>query len=110
MAMHSGPLPPPGQLADYEAVYPGAAEWIIKEAERNAAHVRDMERQGIRAQRIDMLLFRLLPFALVAAFLLASVIIAVFVNPYIGGAAVVATMGGVLTAYLTGHPPTTGGE
>ena len=102
--MHAGPLPPPTQFAEYEAVYPGAAHWIIEEAAKNAAHAREMELRAIELQRLDTALHRLLPFALVLAFLIASVI-AAFVNPIVGGAGLVATMAGVLVAYLTGRAP-----
>jgi uncharacterized membrane protein len=44
--MHSGPLPAPAQLGEYEAVYPGSAKWIFDQAEKNAEHVRTMERRG----------------------------------------------------------------
>lgn len=47
--VHAGPLPAPSQVADYEAVYPGAARWIIEQAEKNAAHLREMELRRTRA-------------------------------------------------------------
>jgi uncharacterized membrane protein len=102
--LHVGPLPPPGQLAEYEAVSPGAARWIIEEAAKNADHARVMEREAIALQRQDMQLHRLLPFALVVVFLVASVVVA-FRSPLVGGTALVVAMGGVLTAYLTGRAP-----
>jgi uncharacterized membrane protein len=96
-------LPPPAALADYEAAHPGAAQWIIDEATKNAEHVRTMERKAIALRRLDMLLRRLLPFIVVTLFLAAGVLIAIFANPWAGGAAVIATMAGVLTAYLKGR-------
>jgi uncharacterized membrane protein len=104
---HTGPLPLPSQLADYEAVYPGAAQWIIEQADKNAQHAREMERQAISLERTDMLLHRLLPFGLVAAFLVATVILT-FVSPAAGTAGFCATVAGVLIAYLTGRTPPTG--
>ena len=85
-------------------MHPGAARWIIEQAEKNAEHARDMELRAIRLQRLDMLLHRLLPFGLVIAFLLASLALAYF-NSIAGAAGVIATMGVVLTAYLTGRAP-----
>jgi uncharacterized membrane protein len=102
--MHVGPLPPPSQLAEYEAVYPGAARWIIEQADKNAEHVRDMERRSLSVQRADMLLHRLLPFGLVVIFLAACVVLA-FASPAAGAAGLFITMAGVLTAYLTGRVP-----
>lgn len=103
--MHAGPLPAPAQLADYEAVHPGAAGWIIDEATKNAEHARTMERRALEVQRLDILLHRALPFALICAFLAASVAVA-FISPVAGAIALVGTMAGVLTAYLTGRVST----
>jgi hypothetical protein len=61
-----------------------------------------MELRAIKIQRLDVLLHRGLPFALVIAFLVASIIIA-FTNPTAGAAGLLATVAGVLTAYLTGR-------
>jgi uncharacterized membrane protein len=104
MQRHVGPLPPPAQLADYEAVYPGAARWIIEEATKNSDHIRTMESRALKLQERDAWLHRLLPFGLVLAFLIASVVIA-FASPAAGAAALIFTMAGVLTAYLTGRAP-----
>jgi len=90
-------------------VYPGAARWIIEEATKNAAHAREMELRAIKLQREDMRLHRLLPFALVVVFLIASVLLAL-VSPVAGAIAVIGTMAGVLTAYLTGHAPSQAAE
>jgi uncharacterized membrane protein len=103
-AMHVGPLPPPNQLADYEGVSPGAVQWIIGEATKNADHARTMEREALALQRLDMQLHRLLPFAVVLAFLAASFGLAFF-NPIVGGVGLVGTMASVLIAYLTGRAP-----
>jgi hypothetical protein len=67
MQRHVGPLPPPAQLADYEAVYPGAARWIIEEATKNSDHIRTMESRALQLQERDAWLHRLLPFGLVLA-------------------------------------------
>jgi uncharacterized membrane protein len=104
--MHLGPLPPPAQLAEYEAIYPGAARAIFELAEQNAAHTREMELRAIKLQRLDVLLARLLPFALVLAFLSVSVVMGIFANPWVGGAGLFGAMAYVLVAYLTGRMPT----
>jgi hypothetical protein len=59
-----------------------------------------------RTQLPDLgsLLHPLLRFALVLAFLAASVGVA-FVSPVAGGVGLVGTMAGVLIAYLTGRAP-----
>ena len=42
-AVFQGPLPPPEVLAGYEATLPGAADRILKLAERQAAHRQALE-------------------------------------------------------------------
>jgi uncharacterized membrane protein len=100
--MHSGPLPHPGQLQEYEAVYPGAAKRIFDEAEKNSEHVRTMELRAVKLQQLDMKLHRLLPFGVVFSFLAASVALG-FASPAAGAAGLIATMAGVVTTYLRGR-------
>lgn len=92
-------------LTAYDAAHPGAATWILKEAEANAQHVRDMERRAIRDQSRDNLLHRLLPFLLVFVLIVASVILAVFANKVLGGVAFFGTLASVVIAYLKGSQP-----
>jgi len=99
---YSGPLPAPAQLGEYEAVYPGSAKWIFDQAEKNAEHVRAMERRAMELQGREALL--LLPFGGVFVFLVASAVIA-FASPAAGATGLFVTMGGVLYAYLTGRTP-----
>lgn len=42
-ASFKGPLPPPEMLAQYEDVFPGAAEWIFEQAAAQGNHRRKME-------------------------------------------------------------------
>ena len=44
---YSGPLPAPEDFAKYDSVLPGAAERILKMAEENSVHRRQMERRII---------------------------------------------------------------
>jgi hypothetical protein len=55
-------------------------------------------------QRLDMMLHRLLPFAVVLIFLIASVTVG-FASPAAGAAGLIATMAGVVTTYLHGRGP-----
>jgi uncharacterized membrane protein len=97
-------LPPPVQVGEFEAIYPGAAKWIFDQAEKNADHIRALERRGMEVQARDALLRRLLPFGGVVVFLVASGVIA-FASPAAGAVALLGTMGSVLYAYLTGRVP-----
>ena len=91
-------------LRSIDAIYPGAARWIIGEAGKNAEHTRAMEARAVPIQRTDMLLHRLLPFGLVLVFVAVSVGLA-FLNPAAGAAGLAITIGGVVIAYLTGRTP-----
>jgi uncharacterized membrane protein len=44
---YSGPLPAPELFRQYDEVLPGAAERILKMAEREAAHRHEMEQMGV---------------------------------------------------------------
>jgi uncharacterized membrane protein len=51
---HSGPLPPPDQLDHYNRVSPGMADRIIRAAEAESEHRRDLEKQLLEAQISDV--------------------------------------------------------
>jgi uncharacterized membrane protein len=107
ISTHQGPLPPPQILAAYELVHPGSAAWVLKEAEAEAAHVRNMEHLALSYQARDALLHRILPFTLVATLLIISAILGVFANAVLGGVAFLSTLAGVVIIYLNA---TLGGE
>ena len=44
---HYGPLPPPSDLQEYDNVVPGAAERIIRMAENQSEHRRELERKVV---------------------------------------------------------------
>jgi uncharacterized membrane protein len=54
----SGPLPPPEILARYDAVSPGLADRLVKMAEAEAAHRRDVEHKAQEAQATDLVAYR----------------------------------------------------
>lgn len=49
----SGPLPPPTVLEKYDQILPGAAERIIKMAERQSEHRRGMEAKNLNSDIIN---------------------------------------------------------
>lgn len=61
---YSGPMPPAEQMAQYDAIVPGAARIIVEEFQANGKHQREMERiavtnhvaQGRRAQWMAFIL------------------------------------------------------
>jgi uncharacterized membrane protein len=95
----------PEQLGAYEAIHPGAAAWIFRQAELNAEHFRTMEEKALQARRQDNLLHRLLPFALVLTCIVSCTLIATLASAVWGIAGFGATIAAVMVAYLTGRAP-----
>lgn len=62
---HSGPIPDPMTLERYESILPGAAERIMRMAEDQSSHRREMESVVIRSRARDSLL------GIVAGFIIA---------------------------------------
>jgi len=89
-------------LGGYEQVHPGAAAWILREAEASAAHVREMEKRTLKYQARDALLHRVLPFSLVAILLISSTFMAIFANVGRGGIAFFGTLASLVTVFLKG--------
>lgn len=46
---HQGPIPPSEELANYDRIVAGAAERIIRMAEEQAAHRREIEHRSLQA-------------------------------------------------------------
>lgn len=53
LTQHSGPLPHPDVLAGYEKLVPGLADRIVRMAESESAHRRDLESRFLNAQIED---------------------------------------------------------
>lgn len=96
-----GPLPPAQELAAYEAVHPGAAKWILDQAALNAQHVRDMEARALRIEGRDVALHRILPVVVILCFLAACTAIALVGHVWWALGGIIATLGAVLTVYLS---------
>lgn len=47
---YSGPIPPPRALAEYEQIQPGAADRILKMAEKQQDHRMSLEKQAVLGQ------------------------------------------------------------
>jgi uncharacterized membrane protein len=62
---HSGPIPDPSTLERYDKILPGAAERILRMAEEQSAHRRDIEKYVIKSKSRDSLL------GIIAGFLIA---------------------------------------
>lgn len=50
----SGPIPPPSILSDYNSIVPDAAERILKMAEHDASHQREIELLAITSTKSEV--------------------------------------------------------
>lgn len=55
-SMHSGPLPSPDVLREYDDIYPGLANRIVCMAEEQSAHRREIEKIAVKSGSRDSLL------------------------------------------------------
>lgn len=101
---HSGPLPSPKQLQEYEKCSKGTINRIIKMAEDDARHRREMEAQLVaahsedrRAERRERARAQYCAVVVCALFLTAAVCIAVFAGAPVSGTIFA---GGTLTAVI----------
>lgn len=100
---HSGPLPPPAQLREYETVLPGLAERIVRLTEREQEHrheivdlaVRRSARLRDRGQALGMLAM-----VLVLAFCLVLIHAG---QPATAGAVAIALVIGVVSIFVIGR-------
>jgi uncharacterized membrane protein len=102
--MLGGLLPAPELLREYEEQHAGAAAWILAEAEKTTEHMRAMQQLALAIGARDALLSRLLPFLMVMALIVASVLIAIFASTWLGGATFAASLGAVMLEYLRRDP------
>lgn len=100
---HSGPLPPPAQLREYDAVLPGLAERIVRLTEREQEHrhqivdltVRRSARLRDRGQLLGML-------ALVLVLAFGGLLIWAG-QPATAGAVAIALVIGVVSIFVIGR-------
>ncbi len=91
----SGPLPHPDILRQFEQVAPGSAERIIKMAEDQSSHRRDLEKKVIESDISRSKWGQVLGFVIAITGLLVSVVIGIFGNPIAGvvmGAGTIASL------------------
>lgn len=82
----SGPLPPPEILKKYDEILPGAAERIIKMAEKQAEHRQLLEQQVIKSDIKNSKLGILCGFLIGIGGISGGVIVAIFgKQPLFGG-------------------------
>ncbi len=97
---HSGPMPSPKQLAEYDEVLPGTAVVIRDEFQANGAHVRTMESKAVEYTKQDNVDNRKVAERLIWAALGSTVILALTGHDWVAGTIAVSTVGAVVTGFL----------
>jgi uncharacterized membrane protein len=101
-AKFEGPLPTPDAFAGYENVLPGAAERILKMAESQADHRRDMERVIINSNIKKEKRGQSFAFLALLATLLTAAACAYLEQPIPASVLGTGGIGGIIIAFITG--------
>ena len=116
---YAGPLPPPQMLQQYEATVPGAADRILRMAERESEHRRSLEREVVAAEREDRArqrserrLGQVLGFVLCVVAIVAGAVVAVrssgTAGQIMGGIIGAGGLASLVLALMTGQRPSNG--
>ena len=98
--LHSGPMPSPRQLAEYDKVIPGLGAEIRDEFLNNRKHVRDMEAKALDYAKSDNDANRKVAERLVWGSLIVSAILALAGHDWVAGIMAASTVGAVITGFL----------
>lgn len=94
---YSGPIPQASELEKYEQILPGAADRILKMAEKNADSEDSYRKELLRLQSRDSLMGAVFSFVFLSLLLVVSVILLLNVQNTDGISAVGNLMGGLGT-------------
>ena len=98
-----GPLPPPEMLAEYENALPGAADRIIKMAEKSLDHNCSISVQAQCDEKEDRKLGLKLGLAALCVLTTGAVICALYGHELFAGGLVLAEVAGVVAHFITGR-------
>lgn len=96
---HSGPLPSPQVLADYDHVRPGTADWIVATADRAAMAEAHAVRTTADAEAFALRLFAIAAVSLPALVLVVGGVLALFGVPLGSYVALVGGIGYVIETF-----------
>ncbi len=88
---YSGPIPPPAHLEEYNNIHPGLADRLMTLAEKDAEHVREVQKKQIdqndyklKKEALITMISSCFAFSLLALFLICGTLL-VFLNKALGG-------------------------
>lgn len=99
---HSGPIPSPEKLEKYDDVLPGAADRIIKMAEKQQLHRFSLEESSIRRQFNQSGTGQWLAALIALAFLAGSIYLGINDHDWLAGVLGGATIISLVTVFITG--------
>lgn len=98
----SGPLPHPEILKKFDEVVPGAAERIIKMAEDQSAHRKDLEKKVIESDIARSKWGQVLGFLIAIIGLGVSALVSVYGNAIAGGIIGIGTLASLVGVFMYG--------
>ncbi|MEK7157651.1 MAG: DUF2335 domain-containing protein [Patescibacteria group bacterium] len=98
----SGPLPHPDILRQFNEIVPGSAERIIKMAEEQSAHRKELEKKVIDSDITRSKWGQILGFVIAIAGLGVSAIVVVYGNAIAGGFIGVGTLASLVGVFMYG--------
>jgi len=102
MQAFSGPLPPPEILKRFDEVVPGAAERIIKMAEEQSAHRKELEKKVIESDISRSKWGQILGFVIAIVGLAVSALVAIYGSAVAGGIIGVGTLASLVGVFMYG--------
>ncbi|MDE2188438.1 MAG: DUF2335 domain-containing protein [Patescibacteria group bacterium] len=98
----SGPLPHPDLLKKFEEVVPGSAERIIKMAEEQSLHRKELESKVIDSNISRSKWGQILGFIIAIAGLIVACLVAIYGNAIAGGIIGVGTLASLVSVFMYG--------
>ena len=99
---YSGPLPPPAMLQQYNEIEPGLADRIVKMAEGQSAHRKDLESKVISSDIKNSRLGIICGLSVVMACITGAVLTSIFGNQYVAGALGLGSLGTLAGTFIYG--------
>ncbi|HEY4524486.1 MAG TPA: DUF2335 domain-containing protein [Candidatus Paceibacterota bacterium] len=100
--LFSGPLPSPEVLQKFDEIIPGAAERIIKMAEEQSAHRKELEKKVIESDIARSKWGQILGFVIAILGLIVSAIVAIYSNAIAGGVIGIGTLASLVGVFMYG--------
>lgn len=91
--IHQGPLPRPEDFERYNRVLPGAADRILRMAEKQAAHRQDLESRALKGDLVKSMMGTILAYITFAGSMFGAVYLLMHDKPIQGLVALIVALG-----------------